>query len=356
MPEAVRKRGERIPEPRALVKAAPLIKEAKQTLGRGYEELAKLLGISKTTLLDYKSGRALMPVSIYNLLKQIVGEDPGSPETLPPYWGQRKGGLKAGRKTHLSRSQAQLMAYKSHLSRRIRRKRMISTLTRKLLESKPVFLAEFVGRMLGDGSISVFPKYFSSEYESHVRMRLLVKELFNYKPKTVRRERYYETRLRRISVQVLDRLNIPIGKKSLTNPHIPKFVMKSENKEVLRALLRGYFDDEAHVSKNRIEVSSAVRLRDEKLRNIFRSRKSVSIKSINEIVKGFKPPKSNLLEDIRFLLRKLGIHAQLKCVRVLFGKTSLSVEWKLIILRDDFYKALENNLISPWKLKRLEPS
>jgi len=351
----VRKQGERIPEPRVLVKAAPLIKKAKQALGGGYEELAKSLEISKTTLLDYKSGRALMPVSIYNLLKRVVGEDPGCPETLPPYWGQRKGGLKAGRKTRLSKSQARLMAHKSHLSRRIKREKMISMLTKKLQESKPVLLAEFVGRMLGDGSISTFPKYFSSEYESHARMRLLIKELFNYDPKTVKREKYYETRLRRISVQVLNKLNIPIGKKSLTNPHVPEFIIKSENKEVISALIRGYFDDEAYVSKSRIEVSSAVRLRDEELRGIFGNKRSVSIRLVNEVVKGFKPPRSNLLEDIRFLLHKLGINADLKCVRVLFGKTSLSVEWKLIIIRDDFHKALENNLILPWKLKRLKP-
>ncbi|MCD6421125.1 MAG: helix-turn-helix domain-containing protein [Thaumarchaeota archaeon] len=354
----MRRRGERIIEPRVLVDAGPLIEEAKKKLGISYEALAKKLGISKTTLLDYKSGRALIPLSVYNSLKHIVKEHPSPSRIFPPYWGQSKGGLISGRKARLSRSKAKVMALKSHLVRKARREHLISELAKELQNNKPVLLAEFVGRMLGDGSISRFPKYLSSEYENHVRMRELVKSLFNYEPRTVKRERYYETRLRRISVQVLRKLGIPLGKKSITNPHIPSFILRSNRKEVIKALIRGYFDDEAYISRTRIEVSAAVRIRDAEiyklLKERFKGRKSVSVKLASKALKTFKPPKSNILEGIKLLLSKLGIHAKLKCVRILFNQASASVEWKLIISGDDFHKALETSLLSGWK-RRTKP-
>lgn len=355
---AVRRRGERIVEPRVVADVAPLIEEARKRVIGGYEKLARALGISKTTLLDYRSGRALMPISIYLMLKQIIGEAPDSPRTLPPYWGQIRGGIKSGEKSRLSRSRAQIMARKSHASREAKKKKLIPELAKELIEFKPTFLAEFIGRMLGDGSISLFPKYYSSERESHFRMQRLVKELFGFEPKTLRRERYFETRLRRICIQVLNELNIPIGKKSLTNPNVPEFIMTSESEEVLRAFICGYFDDEACVSKSGIEVSASARISDkklcERLRNAFRGKSSVSMRLAEKMVGEFEPPKSHLLKDVKSLLHKLGIRAQLKCMRVLFGKTSVSVEWKLIIRGKDFQKALENNIISPWKLRKLQ--
>ena len=354
----VRRRGERIIEPRVLVDASSLIEEAKKKLGISYEGLAKKLGISKTTLLDYKSGRALIPLSIYNSLRRIVKEHSDASGIFSPYWGQRKGGLVSGKKARLSRSKAKAMALKSHLVRKAKREHLISELAKELQNNKPVLLAEFVGRMLGDGSISKFPKYLSSEYESHVRMRELVRELFNYEPRTVKRGRYYETRLRRISVQVLRKLGIPLGKKSITNPHIPSSILKSDKKEVIKALIRGYFDDEAYVSRTRIEVSAAVRIRDAEmcklLKERFRGRRSVSVKLASKALKTFKPPRSNILGGIRLLLSKLGIHAKLKCVRVLLNQASASVEWKLIISGDDFRKALESSLLSRWK-RRTKP-
>jgi len=349
----MRRRGERIIEPRVLVDAGSLIEEAKKKLGISYESLAKKLGISKTTLLDYKSGRALIPLSIYNSLRHIVKEHSGVSRIFSPYWGQRKGGLVSGKRARLSRSKAKVMALKSHLIRKAKREHLISELAKEFQSSKPILLAEFIGRMLGDGSISKFPKYLSSEYENHERMRELVKELFNYEPRTVKRERYYETRLRRISVQVLHKLGIPLGKKSITNPHIPSFILKSDKREIIKALIRGYFDDEAYVSRTRIEISAAVRICDAEicklLKERFKDRKSISVKLASKALKKFKPPKSNILEGIKFLLSKLSIHAKLKCVRVLFNQASASAEWKLIISGDDFHKALGNSLLSRWK-------
>jgi len=353
----MRRRGERIIEPRVLVDAGSLIEEAKKKLGISYESLAKKLGISKTTLLDYKSGKALIPLSIYNSLKRIamVKEYSGPSRILSPYWGQQKGGLVSGKKAHLSRSKARLMALKSHLVRGAKREHLISELAKELQSNKPILLAEFIGRMLGDGSISKFPKYLSPEYENHKRMQELVKELFNYEPRTVKRERYYETRLKRISVQVLHKLGIPFGKKSITNPHVPSFILRSNRKEVIKALIRGYFDDEAYISRTKIEVSTVVRILDAEicrlLRERFKDRRSISIKLASKALKTFKPPKSNILEDIKFLLNKLNIPAKLKCVGVFLNQASASVEWKLIISGDDFHKALESNLISCWKRK-----
>ncbi|RLG03213.1 MAG: hypothetical protein DRN54_03270, partial [Thaumarchaeota archaeon] len=90
------------------------------------------------------------------------------------------------------------------------------------------------------------------------------------------------------------------------------------------------------------------------LKERFKGRKSVSIKLASKALKAFKPPKSIILGGIKLLLSKLGIHAKLKCVRVLFNQASASVEWKLIISGDDFRKALESSILSGWK-RRTKP-
>jgi hypothetical protein len=120
-------------------------------------------------------------------------------------------------------------------------------------------LAEFVGRILGDGSPLIEPNYPVSEIESQKRMRSLVLELSDYLSEIKIAKGNYRIQLRRQCGRTLRLLGIPFGRKSVTNPSVPTFVMESDQQTVWLSFLRGLFDDEAYVSDRGIEIGLAVR-------------------------------------------------------------------------------------------------
>jgi len=111
-----------------------------------------------------------------------------SPQESFAILGIAERGLVSGKRARLSKNKARLMVLKSHLVREAKREHLISELAEELKSDKLIHLAEFIGKTLGDGSISKFPKCLSLEYENHEKMRELVKELFNYEPRTIKRE------------------------------------------------------------------------------------------------------------------------------------------------------------------------
>jgi hypothetical protein len=129
----------------------------------------------------------------------------------------------------------------------------------RALREHKLALAEFVGRIFGDGSPIIAPTYSASEIENQKRMRLLVAELFDCRPEIKIAKGNYRMQLRRTCGHTLQLLGIPFGRKSVTNPDIPDFVMESTDPMVWVAFLRGVFDDEAYVSERGIEIGLAVR-------------------------------------------------------------------------------------------------
>jgi hypothetical protein len=100
------------------------------------------------------------------------------------------------------------------------------------LDNHTPALAEFVGRILGDGSPIIAPSYYASEIESQRRMQFLVAELFDYTPEIRVGKRSYRMHLKRVCGHMLELLGVPLGRKSVTNPAVPSFIMKSGVPEV----------------------------------------------------------------------------------------------------------------------------
>jgi len=183
-------------------------------------------------------------------------------------------------------------------------------------------LAEFVGRILGDGSPTVAPAYHASEIESQTRMQNLVYELFGYRPTIGIAKGNYRIQLKRLCGHTLELLGIPLGRKSVTNPPVPNFIMKSSVSAVWLSFLRGLFDDEAYVSERGIEIGLAVR----------------QIDGYNNLVE------SRILNDVSELLCRLGIqHVRRRGQTYRVGGMR-SICWFLRIPRREFKKAQEFQL------------
>lgn len=353
-------KGKRITELRVVCGSCSLIVSVKEKLGLSYDKLAKMLNVSKSTIMYYKKGGTL-PLSVYRQLISYLGKPFPYEKLLDPYWGQRKGGLTSkerGRIPKLTSERARAMFRKSLAVRREKTRRLASFMAEKLIREKPTLLAEFTMRMLGDGSIKDTPAYLASEYESHLRFVDLVEKLFGFKPKIRREKSYFSTSLRRICRYVLNELGIPSGAKSVTNPHIPSFIMKHEDLSVIKSAILGFFDDEAYVSKRILEVGVAVKVDNapiKQIHEIFGIKRSVGVKKLLQYFPEINFPKSNLIFDLSKLLDRLSISHKVVATHFNVNKGSLSITWKIIIYgKDNLQKIAKLGLLSlPSKVKKI---
>ena len=334
-------------EVRVVCDAAILNATVKQNLGSD-RKLAEYLGISKGTAREYRLGHSSLPKCVFEKLQTL------NPELRPlkitdAFWGQRKG----GRVLWIS-SRSHRRAHRSHrlcskkVNDKARRDRPLvpdeiglydvvaplSILEVALREHKSA-LTEFVGRILGDGSSIIAPTYSASEIESQKRMQSLVLELFDYTPEVKIAKGNYRLQLRRICGHTLRLLGIPFGRKSVTNPDIPKFIMESHDPTVWVSFLRGIFDDEAYVSDRGVEIGLAVR--------------QIGLHSIIN-----NPAGSRVLDQVSELLCRLGIpHVRRKGQTYRVGETQ-AICWFLRIPRREFRKVNDLGLILlPQKRRKL---
>lgn len=348
----MRAQGSKILEERVFCNAEILKQTVKQSLGSD-EKLASYLGVHKRTARECRSGRVSLPMSFFVKLQTL------NPQLYPidiadTFWGQRKGGLISGRLPHrhdattTSRSTELL----SRFSERYENVRVDHTFsldpsamsvsnpvslvsTSLLVEHKPA-LAEFVGRMLGDGSPIIAPTYSASEIESQKRMQSLVEELFGYCPEIKISKGNYRIQLRRICGHTLKLLGIPLGRKSVTNPAVPSFIMECNEPTIWLSFLRGIFDDEAYVSERGIEIGLAVR-------------QLALLSSLDNL------SRSRIIDQVAKLLNKLGIqHVRRKGQTYQVGQTNV-ICWFLRIPRREFRKARDLGLfLLPQKLEKLK--
>jgi hypothetical protein len=182
-------------EVRVVCDAAILNATVKQNLGSD-RKLAAYLGISNGTARAYRLGHLSLPKRFFEKL-QTLNPDLRPMKITDAFWGQRKGGHVLW---HLSRRRCSgHRSYRPHsqkMSDQPRRNRALvpdeigaydvvaplSILEAALREHKSA-LAEFVGRILGDGSPIIAPTYSASEIESQKRMQSLVLELLITPPR-----------------------------------------------------------------------------------------------------------------------------------------------------------------------------
>jgi hypothetical protein len=265
------RRGSRFVDQRVICDP-PVLNETVIRNLRSDRNLAAYLGVKRGTARSYRLGHLSLPMRFLEKL-QILNPSLRPAKITDAFWGQRKGAHVRWHSSTTSCSvQGRSMRHSQKLREHARRTNALSPdeieaydaippfsiLKVALQEHKPT-LAEFVGRILGDGSPIIAPTYSASEIESQKRMQSLVLELFDYKPEIKIAKGNYRMQLRHVCGHTLALLGIPFGRKSVTNPVVPNFIMKSNDRTVWLSFLRGVLDDEAYVSERGIEIGLAVR-------------------------------------------------------------------------------------------------
>lgn len=340
-----------------------LVETAGERAG-SYARLAKQLEISKKTLADYRDGKSTIPDRVYRQLTVIASIFFVPAQTLPPNWGQVKGG-KHSPHAHLKEIEHQRRA--GRRSAELRQIKNFEKIKRRLSEilsdeELSADFAEFIGRMLGDGSLTMPPTYKANELESQIQMVKLAEKLFRYQPLLGWNSR--TSHLRRPAGYALQLLGIPLGRKTINNPHFPEFIVKAHSKNILIRAIRGFFDDESYVATKRIKVTSVVRLEREEWRIIKRriymkGERYIAKRRILRVMPDCKPPRSNLLDDISTMLEALRITHSLNWegLRVHRDGSSASADWDIYIYgRRRVMKAIRLELLSDWKSIRAQPT
>lgn len=293
----------------------------RQNLGSD-AKLAAYLGVGKHTAREYRMGRISLPRSYFEKL-QTLNPALSPLKTMDAFWGMRKGGTLRT----VSHEPARGCKLASLVVDDIAKYDLVppSAILERALAKHKEALAEFVGRIFGDGSPIIAPTYSACEIDSQKRMQILVLELFDYRPEIRIAKGNYRMQLRRICGRTLNLLGIPFGRKSVTNPSVPAFIMERDEPTMWLSFLRGLFDDEAYVSARGIEIGLAVR--------------QVSAVSFANNLTG-----SRILDDVSELLRRLGIqHVRRKGQTYQVGETR-AICWFLRIPRREFKKVHELGL------------
>lgn len=314
-----------------------------QTVKRNFgsdARFAAYLGVGKGTARGYRLGRISLPRSFFEKL-QTLNPALRPMKTTDAFWGQRKGGTlrTASRKGSPMDSDCKSGSFDAHdvRPRQCSAASLVLgdigaydivppsvTLEIALAEHKQA-LAEFVGRIFGDGSPIIAPTYSASEIQSQKRMQSLVLELFHFSPEIKIAKGNYRTQLRRLCGRTLKLLGIPFGRKSVTNPSVPTFIMESDEPTVWLSFLRGLFDDEAYVSARGIEIGLAVR--------------QVGAISFANNVSG-----SRILDDVSELLRRLSVQYVRRKGQTYQAGEARAICWFLRIPRREFRKVHELGL------------
>jgi hypothetical protein len=166
-------------------------------------------------------------------------------------------------------------------------------------------------------------------------MQSLEAELFGYNPETKLAKGNHRMQLRRVCGRTINLLGIPFGRKTVTNPGVPAFIMESDEPEVWLSFLRGIFDDEAYVSERGIEMGLAVR--------------QATHHSFSNNSTG-----SRILDDVSELLRRLEVQHVRRMGQVYRVGRTHAICWFLRIPRREFRKVQDLGLfLLPQKQRRL---
>src|SRR3989338_6893228 len=240
---------------------------SKQKLGISYQELARLLGISIRTLTDWKREKFMMSQAALLRLEKRTKLPRPQVELLETYWHAAKGGKVAGPWVYAR--------YKwSCIDERRRKNRWYEwwerdgkfnknpILTKILVRipAKTIKLAEFVGIVLGDGSISdrqlTITLHATDDKEYGGYVQNLIRGLFDvpvriYKKKGAQANNYVVSRTALVQY-CTEKLGLVKGNKVKQGFDITAWI--KNNNEYSIACVRGLFDTDGGVVIHKYRV------------------------------------------------------------------------------------------------------
>lgn len=293
-----------------------------ERLGYSIDQLAILLALHPRTIRDWRRGKYTITGESLNLLVQYanLALEEFDMIALPNQWHYAAAGRVGGRKYIerygvLGTVETRRAGGQSSYKKRVRDPNDIFARTTIAEVSNCPELAEFIGIMIGDGSVGRYQISVTldlktdAEYASYVRKQMEV--LFGVMPRYREREHMgcSVTEISSINmVEFLKSKGLPVGNKLQHDIHIPAWIRC--NPKYAAMCLRGIFDtdgsifQEQHVTKNgkvyayprMAFVSASERLRNDifgalfrlGLRPKIRSNRAVTIEHFTDIKEYFR--------------------------------------------------------------------
>lgn len=217
---------------------------AREKLRVNWAGLARYLQISPSTLANWYKCERLLPKEIFSSLEQITGVTIPKPTLLNDNWGQSKGGK---------------VVWSNYGRRPINKhpgydKNGVSLAKKFLLPLFSIDLAEFVGIMLGDGSISRDQISVTLGYTTDKKyvpyIRKLINRLFQTETSIYRTKIKDAIRIRASGVNLVKNLltlGLVQGNKIKQQFDIPNWIQQKE--EYIKACIRGMIDTDGCVHR-----------------------------------------------------------------------------------------------------------
>lgn len=223
------------------------------------ENLSKRLNINPRTLRDWRRGKFTIPKNELVILVNLARIDINKLEItmLPQWWNNKDAGKIGGQSyferygapgTQLSRKFGGIVSYQK------RNKSDVDIFKRKHI-SKPgnsLELAEFIGLMIGDGSVGPYQISITLDSRTDVEYAQYVKELirllFDIKPSIRYRKNKNCLVIEVSSINLVEFLvgkGLPVGNKIQQHIDMPIWIKSSE--KYSKACVRGIFDTDGSI-------------------------------------------------------------------------------------------------------------
>lgn len=266
-------------------------------------QLASILSIHPRTIRDWRRGKFTIPQDSLNTLIKLAGADIKNLdiEVLPTWWHNKDAGRNGGEMyatkygapgTQQSRKSGGIASYK----RRSENKNDIYARSQINYPSNSYNLAEFIGLMIGDGSIGRYQISITLDGKTDVEYAnyivALINSLFGVIPK------YRQCIDKNCIVICVSSINLvtfltnkglPPGDKLRGGLCIPEWVRK--NKLYSKACLRGIFDTDG---------------------SVFQETHTIKTKKYSYCRMSFVSASHALLDDIHLTLNSLGIKSKIR--------------------------------------------
>lgn len=227
----------------------------KASNGKSLKELSIICNVHQRSFSDWKHGKVLMPLHVFEKLIVISSISRPKVKIIPDYWHAKQAGLKGAKErnnlygnfgTTAGRSKGGIATINKFKTNPQLAKEVGFNLTKSI--NIPPFsenLAEFIGILLGDGSIANYQVFITlhkkDDFEFSHYVKKLIKNLFNVVPSTYRRDSVTQIIISRKSlVNLLLNYGLLKGNKVKNQIDVPNWIKLDQN--FRKKCIRGLFD------------------------------------------------------------------------------------------------------------------
>lgn len=242
------------------------IEQVQLKLGLSINALAKLIGISGRTLRDWKREKFNPDKDRIHKMSELSGVLVPRYEVLPRYWYIQKAAKLGGKRTFelygvLGTREDRVKGGKISWLKRRNNTELWQKYTNTIKEPEiSVELAEFIGIILGDGSLTRFQCviYLNSDTDQEFAyyVRDLIKKLFNLTPSIYKSKNKKVWRVSISSVNLVEYLRtkgLNIGNKVRLQVGVPEWIWLDSG--YVKACIRGLVDTDGCFTLHRYKVN-----------------------------------------------------------------------------------------------------